>query len=116
MEQAFLDVHGTQLSYLHNNRVPEMTEIEPHTAGPLIDFPCEFPIKVMGEAQQTFVETMTALIQSKVPAFSAANIDTRSSATGKYTSLTCTVHVDSQAQLDEIYQLLSAHPLVKFAL
>ncbi|MDP3302896.1 MAG: DUF493 domain-containing protein, partial [Methylotenera sp.] len=33
-----------------------------------------------------------------------------------YISLTCTVHVISQAQLDDIYRLLSAHPLVKFAL
>ncbi|HSH54562.1 MAG TPA: DUF493 domain-containing protein, partial [Methylotenera sp.] len=35
---------------------------------------------------------------------------------GKYISLTCTVHVVSQEQLDSIYRLLSSHPLVKFAL
>lgn len=93
-----------------------MREIEPHTAGPLIDFPCDFPIKVMGETGHPFVAIITQLIQSKSPAFTNANIESRASSTGKYTSLTCTVHVDSQSQLDEIYQLLSAHPLVKFAL
>jgi len=93
-----------------------MTEIEPHTAGPLIYFPCDFPIKVMGETQRAFSETIIALIQAKAPSFTKANIETRESSTGKYTSLTCMVHVASQAQLDDIYRSLSSHPLVKFAL
>ncbi|MDP3678365.1 MAG: DUF493 domain-containing protein, partial [Methylotenera sp.] len=57
-----------------------------------------------------------AAIQTIVPAFSAEQVEMRASSTGKYISLTCTVHVISQAQLDDIYRLLSAHPLVKFAL
>lgn len=93
-----------------------MAYIEEHTAPPLIDFPCDFPIKVMGEMQDTFTETIIGLIQTIVPAFSAANVELRASSGGKYISLTCTVHVVSQAQLDDIYRLLSAHPLVKFAL
>ena len=93
-----------------------MAEIEPHTAPPLIDFPCEFPIKIMGDNGSQFTEVMLSLIQSKVPTFSADKIEKRISSTGKYTSLTCTVHVESQVQLDEIYHLVSAHPLVKFAL
>jgi hypothetical protein len=93
-----------------------MADIEENTAAPLIDFPCDFPIKVMGEMQDTFSETMIGVIQSLVPAFNAANIEMRASSGGKYISLTCTVHVVSQAQLDDIYRLISAHPLVKFAL
>ncbi len=93
-----------------------MADIEEHTAAPLIDFPCDFPIKVMGETQDAFAETIIALIQTIVPAFNAAHIEMRASSGGKYISLTCTVHVVSQAQLDDIYRLLSAHPLVKFAL
>ena len=38
-----------------------MADIEPHTAPPLIDFPCEFPIKVMGEMQESFTETITLM-------------------------------------------------------
>lgn len=93
-----------------------MADIEPHTAPPLIDFPCDFPIKVMGKTQGIFKETVVQLIKSIVPTFSAEQIELRVSSSGKYTSLTCTVHVVSQAQLDDIYRLLSAHPLVKFAL
>lgn len=94
-----------------------MTEyIEPHTAPPLIEFPCAFPIKVMGETHDTFTTTMISAIQTIVPTFTAAQVDMRASSGGKYISLTCTVDVVSQAQLDDLYRLLSAHPMVKFAL
>lgn len=82
----------------------------------LIDFPCDFPIKVMGEMQAGFADTIAGLIQTVQPTFSAANIEMRASSGGKYISLTCHVHVASQEQLDAVYRLISAHPLVKFSL
>lgn len=82
----------------------------------LIEFPCDFPIKVMGEMQDDFAATIIALIQTILPAFNATHTEMRASSGGKYISLTCTVHVDSQSQLDAIYQLVSAHPLVKYSL
>jgi putative lipoic acid-binding regulatory protein len=93
-----------------------MREIEPHTAPPLIDFPCTFPIKVMGEMHADFSATMVTVIQTLVPTFTADHVIMRASSAGKYISLTCSVYVSSQDQLDDIYRLLSAHPLVKFAL
>ena len=93
-----------------------MADIEPHTAPPLIDFPCEFAIKVMGETHETFAATIIADIQTIVPTFGAEHVEMRASSAGKYISLTCTVYVISQAQLDDVYRLLSANPLVKFAL
>ena len=93
-----------------------MADIEPHTAPPLIDFPTDFPIKVMGKTESQFPDTVILLIQTIVPTFNPENIESRISSSGKYTSLTCTVRVESQVQLDDIYRLISAHPLVKFAL
>lgn len=82
----------------------------------LIDFPCDFPIKVMGEMQDGFAETITGLIQTVQPLFDASKIEMRASSGGKYISLTCHVQVASQDQLDAVYRLISAHPLVKFSL
>jgi hypothetical protein len=93
-----------------------MREIEPHTAPPLIDFPCTFPIKVMGETHDEFSTTMVTVIQTLVPTFTADHVEMRASSAGKYISLTCSVYVTSQAQLDDVYRLLTTHPLVKFAL
>ncbi len=93
-----------------------MREIEPHTAPPLIDFPCTFPIKVMGETCAHFSATIVELIQSHLPNFTAEHVEMRASSAGKYISLTCHVYVRSQDELDAVYRLLTAHPLVKFAL
>lgn len=93
-----------------------MKEIEPQTAPPLIEFPCDFAIKVMGETHDAFASTMVSAIQTIEPTFTAERVEMRASSGGKYISLTCTVYVVSQSQLDDIYRLLSAHPLVKFAL
>lgn len=82
----------------------------------LIEFPCDFPIKVMGETHDDFTKTIITLIQTKLPDFNASQVAFRGSSGGKYISLTCTVHVTSKPQLDAIYLLLTSHPMVKVAL
>lgn len=82
----------------------------------LIEFPTDFPIKVMGETHEDFPTTIITIIREHHPEFDANSIETRASANGKYTSLTCTVYVTSKPQLDNIYRALSSHPMVKFAL
>jgi hypothetical protein len=91
-------------------------KLDSNTTPPLIDFPCDFPIKVMGETQDSFAQTIIDLIQALEPTFDVSKIEMRASSGGKYISLTCTVHVNSQAQLDDIYRSISAHPLVKYSL
>ncbi len=88
--------------------------IEPKDS--LIDFPCDFPIKVFGIAQQDFAEAVAEAVQIHAPDFNASNIEMRTSSGAKYLSLTCTVHVISREQLDDIYRVLSAHPMVKMVL
>ena len=95
----------------------EMAEIDQNPAPPpLIEFPCDFPIKVMGETHDIFSETVIKLIQTRLPEFHAGKIEMRASSGGKYISLTCTVTVESQEQLDDVYRALTAHPLVKYVL
>jgi len=82
----------------------------------LIEFPCDFPIKVMGEMRDDFAEIIVAVIRNQLPDFDSSRVEMRASSGGKYISLTCTVHVASRPQLDNIYRALSAHPLVKITL
>lgn len=82
----------------------------------LIEFPCDFPIKVMGETRDDFTSEITKAIRTQLPDFNADNIVMRGSSTGKYISLTCTVHVTSKPQLDDIYRTLTSHPMVKVVL
>jgi uncharacterized protein len=82
----------------------------------LIEFPCDFPIKVMGETREEFTETIVEVIQGHVGEFDASKIEMRASTGGKYISITCFVYVTSKPQLDDIYRALTAHPLVKVVL
>jgi putative lipoic acid-binding regulatory protein len=82
----------------------------------LIEFPCDFSIKVMGEAHMDFSNEIIKTIQQKLPSFNASQVEMRGSSGGKYISLTCTVYVTSKLELDDIYRALSAHPMSKFVL
>ena len=82
----------------------------------LIEFPCDFPIKVMGEAGDDFVQVVVDAILLHAPAFSAEALTVRPSSAGRYLAITCTVRVTHRAQLDDIYRAVSAHPRVKIVL
>lgn len=88
----------------------------PETRTSLIDFPCEFPIKVMGAQVPGFVEAVVHMVQRFDPAFDAATVQLRPSRAGNYLGITVTVMATSQAQLDELYRTLSTHPMVKVVL
>ncbi|MCB4809800.1 DUF493 family protein [Methylovorus menthalis] len=82
----------------------------------LIEFPCDFPIKVMGETHDTFSDTVVEVIRVHVPEFDATRVEMRASSGGRYISLTCYVYVTSKPQLDDIYRALTSHPSVKVVL
>ena len=82
----------------------------------LIEYPCEFPIKVFGQSQQGFLQAVTEVIAQYDGGFNAASVTMRNSKTSRYISLTCTVTATSREQLDAIYQSLCDHPLVVMVL
>ena len=82
----------------------------------LVEFPCDFLIKVMGETSDDFANTMVQVIQVHEPSFDASKVDMRASSGGRFISLSCSVYVTSKPQLDNIYRALSEHPLVKYVL
>ncbi len=82
----------------------------------LIEFPSDFPLKIMGNAVPEFAQQVLAVVLSHAPDFDPASMEMRPSSGAKYLSLTCTVRATSQVQLDALYTELSAHPLVKVVL
>lgn len=82
----------------------------------LIEFPCDFPIKVMGASREGFAQAIVEVVARHAPEFDAAAMDMRPSKAGNYLSLTCTVRATSKAQLDALYRDLTSHPWVKIVL
>ncbi|MDR1855451.1 MAG: DUF493 domain-containing protein [Azoarcus sp.] len=82
----------------------------------LLEFPCDFPIKIMGAQVDEFAPTVLEVVRRHAPGFDGESMEMRASANGKYLSLTCTLRAESRAQLDALYRELTAHPLVKVVL
>jgi len=82
----------------------------------LIDFPCDFAVKVMGTAIPEFHRCIEIIAKKHDPEFITDEITQNTSKTGKYVSLTLNVHAKDKAQLDRLYQELTDHELVLWAL
>jgi putative lipoic acid-binding regulatory protein len=82
----------------------------------LIEYPCDFPIKVMGANVEGYLDAMAHVARSFDPGFNVSTIEQRPSKAGNYLGLTLTLHVTSREQLDEIYRTLTTHPMVKIVL
>ncbi len=82
----------------------------------LLEFPCDFPLKIIGERVDGYAQAVLAVVLAHAPDYDSATVEMRPSKQGKYLSLTCTVRARSQNQLDDLYRALTAHPLVKFVL
>lgn len=82
----------------------------------LLEFPCDFPLKIMGAAKDGFAQAIMEVVLAHAPDFDAAHMEMRPSKAGNYLSLTCTVRATSKAQLDALYRDLSSHPMVKVVL
>jgi putative lipoic acid-binding regulatory protein len=82
----------------------------------LLEFPCQFPIKAMGEAGENFDGLVVSLIRRHSPDIPEGAVKTRLSRGGRYMSVTVTIKAWSRDQLDAIYMDLTAHDKVLVAL
>lgn len=82
----------------------------------LLQFPCQFPIKVMGKSNLEFDLLVIDIIRRHVPELNERTVSTRPSKDGNYLAVTVTIQAQSKRQLDAIYQDLTGHPHVLMAL
>jgi hypothetical protein len=82
----------------------------------LIEYPCHFPIKVMGVHVEGFAAAIAHVATQFDPDFDPQTMEHRPSKGGNYLGLTITVRVVSREQLDELYRTLTTHPMVKVVL
>jgi hypothetical protein len=86
------------------------------TEDSLIEYPCDFPIKIMGRHSDNFAQNIVEIVLRHAPDFVAETVEMRSSSGGGYLSVTCTIRAVSREQLDALYRELSGHPQVKVVL
>lgn len=83
---------------------------------PLLEFPCDFPIKAMGKSEDNFDALVVEIVRKHCPDLLEGAVKSRLSRKGNYVSVTVTIQAESRGQLDRIYMELSAHEKVLMAL
>ena len=82
----------------------------------LFEFPCDFPVKIMGQATDDFRSLVLGIVTRHFGELTPDRIEERPSANGKYLSITCTVRPQSKAAIDALYLELTSCSQVLVAL
>jgi len=82
----------------------------------LIEFPCEYILKVMGKADSPFKERALNIVCRHFPNVDLSNMSERTSKDSTYLALTVIVHAESKDQLNRLYLELTDCPDVLMSL
>ena len=82
----------------------------------LLEFPCDFPIKIMGRESTEFRALARALVEKHTGPIVDDAIYSALSRNGSFVSVTITVNAQSQQQLDDIYREITSNDDVLMAL
>jgi hypothetical protein len=83
---------------------------------PRIEFPCDYPIKIVGENHADFTATVVEMTQRHAPEVTLAQVRVRNSREGKYASVTITIRATGEAQLRRLHADLQTYSAVRLVL
>lgn len=80
----------------------------------LLEFPCDFPYKVMGLAQADLQDKVLEVVQKHIPGDYVPTI--KPSSKGNYHSVSITVRADNIEQIETLYKELAEIDIVRMVL
>jgi uncharacterized protein len=83
---------------------------------PELNFPCEYPVKVIGRDENNFFEFVVDLVLRHVPDLPVETFTSHTSSGGKYLSVSVTFLAQSRAQVDALYKEIAEHKRIKVAM
>lgn len=83
---------------------------------PKIEFPCDYPIKVIGDAEKGLREKVIYIMREHAGDVDETLIVERNSREGRFISITVTIVATGKPQLDQIFTDLKATGIVKMVL
>ncbi len=94
----------------------DTTESQEASRETLLEFPVEFPIKMMGRDEPAFHDAARQIIEKHAGELPDDAYRKAMSRDANFVSVTVTINATSQDQLDAIYRDLSAHQEILVAL
>ena len=83
---------------------------------PKIEFPCDYPIKVLGRHSDEFQAVIIAVFEQHAPGFDQETIRIKASSKGTFTSVTITITATGQQQLEALHRDLLATGVVQMVI
>ncbi len=83
---------------------------------PKIEFPCDYPVKVLGRSVPEFEATIVEVIERHSPGFPRDSIRLRPSREGTFVSLSVQITATGKPQLEALHQDLLATGLVQMVI
>ena len=94
-----------------------MTDNAENREAPLgMTFPCELPIKIIGDNNEEFEKEILEILNRFYTDVSAAHFQYKNSKNDTYCSISYLVQAESREQVDQIYRELSASRFVRWVL
>ena len=83
---------------------------EPQKApeAPKVEFPCAYPIKIVGDATPDFKASILDIVEIHAPGFDRSSVSLADSRNGKFQSVRVTITATGDAQLRELFSSLKA--------
>lgn len=82
----------------------------------LLEFPCLFPVKIIGTNGPAFQEEVHEIVLKHFPDFDKKDLNSNASKNNQYIAITVTVFAINQEMLDAFYQEITKHPDMKMVL
>lgn len=84
--------------------------------GPVLDFPCELSLKVVGQAAADFEAHAVALVQVHAARVVPERGRARASKKGKYAAVTLRVRLESRDKMEALYAALTSDERILWAM
>jgi len=88
----------------------------PNNAPPKIEFPCDYPVKVIGDASDDLVDNVLNVLVKYDATLSRTKVEERPSRNGNYCSVRVDFYATGEGQLKEMFVELKAHSWVRMVL
>ncbi len=83
---------------------------------PAIEFPCEYPIKILGDASEDFTALVVEVVRKHAPDLDDSKVTSRDSSKGKFRSVTVIINATGKPQLQALFDDLKATGKVKMVI
>lgn len=83
---------------------------------PKIEFPCDYVIKVIGDAAPDFTDFVVAVVEQHAPGLSESDVSVNGSSKGRFSSVQLTIVATGEDQLKALFEDLKASGRVHMVL